>query len=145
MFYAGFVTDCQENHYGLKGSSIQLSISPRNQSHQQDSVKWRRFNRRDFLGDKDGVPPRFKKRMSLNDSDWSLTIHNLQEDDSGLYEALSKHEDETLAAFTLKVESKIYLSHLTLYAYNMIYIIQYLSSDVDNLSVLLFQTLSLSL
>lgn len=45
--------------------------------------------------------------MSLNDLDWSLTILNLQEDDSGLYEALSKQEDETLAAFTLTVESKI--------------------------------------
>ncbi|KAL0189756.1 hypothetical protein M9458_016855, partial [Cirrhinus mrigala] len=79
-------------------------IGPRNQSHQQNNVKWRRFNRQDFLGDKDGVPPKFEKRMSLNNSDWSLTIYNLQEDDSGLYEALSRFEDETLAAFTLTVE-----------------------------------------
>ncbi|XP_058639292.1 uncharacterized protein si:ch1073-220m6.1 isoform X2 [Onychostoma macrolepis] len=107
FFSFGFVIDCQENRYGLKGSSIQLSISPRNQSHQQGNVKWRRFNRRDYLGDKDGVPPRFKKRMSLNNSDWSLTIQDLQEDDGGLYEALSKHEDVILAAFTLIVENTV--------------------------------------
>ncbi len=112
FMYAGFVTDCQKIRYGLKGSSIHLSISLRNQSHQHNNVNWRRFNRRELLGDRDGVPGKLKIRMSLNYSDWSLTILNLQEDDSGLYEALSKHEEQTLAAFTLKVESKICASHL---------------------------------
>ncbi|XP_073691701.1 uncharacterized protein [Garra rufa] len=106
-FSFGFFANCQENRYGLKGSSISLSISPRIQSHQPKNVKWRRFNRKLFLGDKDGVSSRFEKRMSLNLSDWSLTIYNLQEDDSGQYEALSRDEDITLAEFTLTVENMV--------------------------------------
>lgn len=65
-----------------------------------------------MLTDAKEVSPHFEKRMILNVSDWSLTIHNLEENDSGLYEALEKWEQETLAAFTLSVESKIYPSHL---------------------------------
>ncbi|KTG04536.1 hypothetical protein cypCar_00046801 [Cyprinus carpio] len=106
-FSLGFVADCQENRYGLKGSSIRLSINPRNQSHRLTKVGWHRFNRIEMLTDSDEVSPHFKKRMSLNISDWSLTIHNLEENDSGLYEALEKWEQETLAAFTLSVENTV--------------------------------------
>ncbi|RXN19040.1 SLAM family member 9-like protein [Labeo rohita] len=74
-------------------------------SHPVQDIYYDRSYRKDYLGDKDGVPPNFKKKVSLNHSDWSLTIYNLQENDSGLYEALSHFEDETLAAFTLTVEN----------------------------------------
>lgn len=118
LIHAGFVADCQVNRYGLKGSSICLSISPRNQS--LTNVGWRRFKRKEELTDAKEVSPHFEKRMSLNFSDMSLTIHNLEENDSGLYEAIKKWESEPLAAFTLTVESKICIS-CTLHAYNMIY------------------------
>lgn len=100
---ADFAAKCQENHYGLKGKSTRLSISLRNLT----KVVWRRFDRKELLANSDdGVSPDYKNRMKLNISDWSLTINNLQEDDSGLYEALTKWEKESLAAFTLAVESK---------------------------------------
>ncbi|XP_059357588.1 uncharacterized protein LOC132096315 [Carassius carassius] len=105
-FSLGFVADCQENRYGLKGSSIQLSISPRNQSHVQEPV-WRRFNRQELLANSKGVSPKYRNRMSLNISDWSLTIYDLQENDSGQYEALSNFEDDVLTAFTLTVENTV--------------------------------------
>ncbi|XP_042582712.1 uncharacterized protein LOC109093100 isoform X2 [Cyprinus carpio] len=104
-FSLGFVADCQVNHYGLKGSSIRLSISPRNQS--LTNVGWQRLNRKEVLTDAKEVSPHFEKRMSLNVSDMSLTIHNLEENDSGLYEVIKKWESEPLAAFTLTVESTV--------------------------------------
>lgn len=110
FIHAGFVADCQVNRYGLKGSSIRLSISPRNQS--LTNVGWQRLNRKEVLTDAKEVSPHFEKRMSLNVSDMSLTIHNLEENDSGLYEVIKKWESEPLAAFTLTVESKIYASHV---------------------------------
>lgn len=99
---ADFAAKCQENLYGLKGKSIRLSISLRNQT----KVVWRRFNRKELLANSDGVPPDYEKRMKLNFSDWSLTIHNLEGNDSGLYEALTNWERDTVAAFALTVESK---------------------------------------
>ncbi|KAK2913308.1 hypothetical protein Q8A67_001707 [Cirrhinus molitorella] len=102
----GFVVDCQENRYGLKGSSIRLCVGPGNQSHWQD-LTWRRFHRTDLLTNSKGVHPTYGKRMSLNLSDWSLTIHNLHESDSGLYEVLDYWEREALAAFTLTVENTV--------------------------------------
>ncbi|XP_016347542.1 uncharacterized protein LOC107692846 [Sinocyclocheilus anshuiensis] len=105
-FSLGFVADCQEKRYGLKGSSIQLSISPRNRSHLQEPV-WRRFNRKELLANSMGVPTKYRKRMSFNVSDWSLTIHDLQENDSGQYEALSNFEEDILTAFTLTVENTV--------------------------------------
>ncbi|XP_077083627.1 uncharacterized protein LOC143736810 [Siphateles boraxobius] len=102
-FSLDFAAKCQENHYGLKGKSIRLSISPRNQSQ----VVWRRFNRKELLANSGGVPPALWEKISLNLSDLSLTVHNLQENDNGLYEALTKWEDKTLAAFDLTVENTL--------------------------------------
>ncbi|XP_059377390.1 uncharacterized protein LOC132113573 [Carassius carassius] len=104
-FSLGFVTDCQVNRYGLKGSSIRLSISPRNQS--LNNVRWLRFNRKEELTDTKDISPHFEKRIRLNVSDWSLTILNLEENDSGLYEAIQKWEVKPLAAFTLTVEDTV--------------------------------------
>lgn len=93
---------CQENLYGVKGKSIHLSIGLKNLS----KVVWRRFNRKELLANSEGVPPNYVKRMKLNISDWSLTIHNLEANDSGLYEALTNWEQDIVAAFALSVESK---------------------------------------
>ncbi|XP_048041441.1 uncharacterized protein si:ch1073-220m6.1 [Megalobrama amblycephala] len=102
-FSLDFAAKCQENLYGLNGKSIHLSISLKNQS----KVVWRRFNRKELLANSDGVPPDYEKRMKLNLSDWSLTIHNLEVNDSGLYEALTNWERDTVAAFALTVENTV--------------------------------------
>ncbi|XP_056104301.1 uncharacterized protein si:ch1073-220m6.1 [Rhinichthys klamathensis goyatoka] len=94
---------CHENRYGLKGKSIRLSISPGNQSE----VVWRRFDRKVLLAYLEDVSPIFSRKISLNLSDWSLTIHNLQENDTGLYEAVTKWQDTTLAEFKLTVENTL--------------------------------------
>ncbi|XP_067308158.1 SLAM family member 6 [Pseudorasbora parva] len=105
-FSLDFAAECQQNHYGLKGKSIHLSISSRNQSHQIADVVWRRFDRKDLLANSKRVNPNFEEKMEL-ESDYSLTIHNLQENDSGLYEALTDWETKQLAAFLLKVENTV--------------------------------------
>ncbi|XDV19079.1 hypothetical protein PO909_024651, partial [Leuciscus waleckii] len=102
-FSLDFAAKCQENLYGLKGKSIRLSISPRNQSE----VVWRRFNRRNLLAKSNRVPNVFREKISLNSSDQSLTVHDVQENDNGLYEALTDMEDEILAAFNLTVENTL--------------------------------------
>ncbi|KAK7171136.1 hypothetical protein R3I94_001144 [Phoxinus phoxinus] len=108
-FSLDFAAKCQENHYGLKGQSIRLSISPRNQSE----VHWRRFDRKELLANSGGVPPGFVRKISLNFSDWSLTVHDLQETDNGLYEALTKWEDNNLAKLNLTVENTLPAPELT--------------------------------
>ncbi|XP_051575193.1 uncharacterized protein si:ch1073-220m6.1 [Myxocyprinus asiaticus] len=107
-FTQDFGADCLKNRYGLKGTSIHLSFSQKNQSHQQTQVKWRRFNREEALACPDGVAPNYRNRMEYNLSDGSLTIKNLQENDSGKYEALLGFwEEEILAAYTLIVEPAV--------------------------------------
>lgn len=101
-FSLDFAAKCQENHYGLKGNSIRLSISARNQSN----VVWRRV-KNDLLAKSGKVSPSFVEKISLNSSDWSLTVHNLQENDNGLYEALTEWETLTLGAFNLTVENTL--------------------------------------
>lgn len=92
--------------YGLKGRSIHFNIIDTNQSV---NVRWRRsdeISTRQFIADIHGVSPYYKEKVRIN-SDKSLTIKNLQKNDSGTYNALTNWEDQILAEFRLTVESKL--------------------------------------
>ncbi|XP_052009836.1 uncharacterized protein si:ch1073-220m6.1 [Xyrauchen texanus] len=107
-FTQDFGADCLKNRYGLKGTSINLSVFQKLQPHQKTQVKWRRFNRKEILTSPEGVAPNYRNRMEYNFSDGSLTIKNLQKNDSGKYEALlGSWEEQNLAAYTVKVESAV--------------------------------------
>lgn len=106
-FSLNFAAECQEILYGLGGKAIQLKISLRNQSLQKTDITWRRFNRQQLLANLHGVPPDLQNRITLNSSDLSLTIKKLNENDSGLYEALQNWERDTVAAYTIIVENTI--------------------------------------
>ncbi|XP_043101229.1 uncharacterized protein si:ch1073-220m6.1 [Puntigrus tetrazona] len=116
-FSLGFVTECQEKRYGLSGGSITLNLDLGNRSHLQD-VMWRRFNRQELLANLKGVHPDIKRRMSLNVLDRSLTIHDLQENDSGMYEALDSWEKESLASYSLTVENNVSEPAIEVHGYN---------------------------
>ncbi|XP_057199428.1 SLAM family member 7 isoform X2 [Triplophysa rosa] len=73
-------------------------------------VKWRRTDNdmltKKLIADTSGVSPFYKKRVNMH-PDKSLTINNLQKNDSGIYKALTNWEDTILAEFRLTVENAV--------------------------------------
>ncbi|KAA0722956.1 hypothetical protein E1301_Tti015628 [Triplophysa tibetana] len=113
LFWFSFAEDISveslEDKYGLKGSSIDFNIIDTNQS----MVQWRRTDistRQVIAENKKGVAPFYEKKVKMNSVSKSLTIKNLQKNDSGTYKAVTDWEENILAEVRLTVEGTLHSS-----------------------------------